>query len=102
MLTNKNSISFFAGFLIGGLAGTTIALLLAPQSGQETRDQIRDQGLELKERAEEQAANARQQAENVQERALKMQEQGRALIEEKTNTITEAASKAKARVAEVV
>lgn len=44
--------SFFTGFLIGGLIGAATALLLAPQSGEETRMQIHDKSIELKEKAE--------------------------------------------------
>jgi hypothetical protein len=35
-------LSLLAGVGIGALVGATAALLLAPQSGQETRTQIRD------------------------------------------------------------
>lgn len=42
--------AFLAGFVLGGLAGAFTALLLAPQSGEETRTQIRDKSIELKEK----------------------------------------------------
>ena len=48
--------SFIAGFLIGGLVGAGVALLLAPQSGEETREMLRERGIELKNRAEEAAS----------------------------------------------
>ncbi|MBN1934822.1 MAG: YtxH domain-containing protein [Anaerolineae bacterium] len=44
--------AFFTGFLVGGLIGAATALLLAPQSGEETRMQIHDKSIELKEKAE--------------------------------------------------
>jgi len=34
--------SFLAGALIGGLIGAAIGLLLAPQTGEELRDQVGD------------------------------------------------------------
>jgi gas vesicle protein len=43
--------TFLAGFVIGGLVGAAVALLLAPQSGLETRTMIRDRGIELKDKA---------------------------------------------------
>jgi gas vesicle protein len=43
--------SFLAGFLIGGIAGAVVALLYAPQSGEETRGQIKDKTIELKDKA---------------------------------------------------
>ena len=32
--------AFISGFLIGGLVGAAVALLMAPQSGEETRTMI--------------------------------------------------------------
>ncbi len=54
---------FFAGLVIGSLVGAALALLMAPQSGEETRAQIRDKSLEFKDRAEEGVLEARQRAE---------------------------------------
>ncbi len=56
---------FFAGLVVGGLVGAAIALLLAPQSGEETRTQIRDTSLELKDRAGETIGEAREKAEAI-------------------------------------
>ena len=39
--------SFLAGFVIGGLVGGAVALVLAPRSGAETRSQITGRGREL-------------------------------------------------------
>ena len=36
----------FFGFLVGALAGVAVALLYAPQSGQETRQRLRETGRE--------------------------------------------------------
>ncbi|MEM8861381.1 MAG: YtxH domain-containing protein [Chloroflexota bacterium] len=32
--------AFLAGFIIGGLVGAAVALILAPQSGEDTRTQL--------------------------------------------------------------
>jgi gas vesicle protein len=56
---------FFAGLVIGGLVGAAIALLMAPQSGVETRTQLRDVSLELKDRANETMAEAREKADAI-------------------------------------
>ena len=41
MAENKSDFgAFFSGFVIGGLVGAAIALILAPQSGEETRAQM--------------------------------------------------------------
>jgi gas vesicle protein len=42
--------SFLVGFLVGGIAGAAVALLYAPQSGAETRVQIKDKTIELKDK----------------------------------------------------
>lgn len=36
--------SFLAGFVIGGLVGAAVSLVLAPQSGAETRSQLTRKG----------------------------------------------------------
>ncbi|MCA9979528.1 MAG: YtxH domain-containing protein [Anaerolineales bacterium] len=36
--------SFLAGFVLGGLVGAAAALILAPQSGVETRNQLLEKG----------------------------------------------------------
>jgi gas vesicle protein len=51
-VSGKEVSSFFTGFFVGALVGGAAALVLAPQSGEETRAQIRDKGIELKEKAE--------------------------------------------------
>jgi gas vesicle protein len=69
---------FFAGLVIGGLVGAAIALLLAPQSGEQTRTQIREASLELKDRANETIAEAREKAEAITADARRRAEEIRA------------------------
>jgi gas vesicle protein len=59
----KEVSSFFTGFFVGALIGGATALLMAPQSGEETRAQIRDAGIELKEKAEATLGEVAQQLE---------------------------------------
>jgi hypothetical protein len=40
--------AFLAGFVIGGLVGTAIALILAPSSGEEMRHQLAERGQGLR------------------------------------------------------
>ncbi len=60
---------FLIGFIVGGVAGAVTALLLAPQSGEETRTLIRDKSIELKDKAVEYSAAARTRAETALEEA---------------------------------
>ncbi len=57
---SSSGVEFFAGLVVGGLVGAALALLMAPQSGEETRAQIRDKTLEYKGTAEESVLEARQ------------------------------------------
>lgn len=49
----NNALGVLVGMLAGGLAGAVTMLLLAPQSGKETRMQIREKGIELRDRTSE-------------------------------------------------
>jgi gas vesicle protein len=40
----RRMFGFLIGVVVGGLVGSTIALLLAPEPGEELRTQIRDRG----------------------------------------------------------
>ena len=40
----RRMFGFMMGILVGGLVGSTIALLLAPDSGEELRTQLRSRG----------------------------------------------------------
>jgi len=83
---NSDFGAFLAGFVIGGLVGAATALLLAPQSGEETRTLIRDKSIELKDKAGETAAEARARAETslaeAQARAEKALAEAQAKYEE--------------------
>ena len=78
--------AFLAGFVVGGLVGAAAALLLAPQSGEETRTLIRDKSIELKTQVEETAADARAKAERLahdaKSRAEDLQRRGQVLLDE--------------------
>ena len=50
--TNKTT-GMLAGVLVGGLAGALTMLLLAPRSGKDTRMQMKEKGIELRDRTTE-------------------------------------------------
>lgn len=52
--------AFFVGFVFGALIGAAAALLLAPQSGEDTRTQLRDRGMEFRGKAQETYDQARE------------------------------------------
>ncbi len=84
--------AFFMGVLFGGLIGAVVAILVAPQSGVQTRQMIRDKSIELKDQAADYAQAAGQKAgEYVQVAGQKAQELGtksQVLIDEQTAKVT--------------
>jgi hypothetical protein len=53
MSNEQGNTTFFMGLLLGAFVGGTVAGLLTPRSGEETRTMVRERGLELKDRAED-------------------------------------------------
>ena len=70
-------------FVTGGLAGAAVALLLAPQSGREAREQVRG----YVRRAEEQVHELGDTATQVLDQAV---DKGREFIKDKQAVLTEA------------
>jgi gas vesicle protein len=82
--------AFLVGFIVGGLTGAVVALLFAPQSGEETRALIKEKSIELRDkagqsaeeiiaRAEAAAAEARTRAEEL---AREVRTRGKEVIED--------------------
>ena len=82
--------AFLVGFIVGGLSGAVVALLFAPQSGEETRALIKDKSIELRDkaqisaeeaiaRAEAAAADARARADDL---ARQLRERGQGMVED--------------------
>ena len=89
---SENSTSefgaFLAGFVIGGLVGAATAIILAPQSGQETRAQIAAKSNELVHAGEEQYQHYRDAAGNY---TAQMVETTRQQVGEATGRVQEQA-----------
>jgi gas vesicle protein len=88
--------AFMAGFFGGGLIGIGVAMLFAPQSGEETREQIYQRSIELADIANQKVEEARAKAEKaiaearvkaeeatqeLQERVQELEARGRAALE---------------------
>ena len=73
--------AFLVGFVVGGLTGAVVALLFAPQSGEETRALIKDKSIELRDKAqmtaEEAYARAEQLAADARTRAEELTKEAR-------------------------
>jgi gas vesicle protein len=85
--------AFLVGFIVGGLSGAVVALLFAPQSGEETRALIKDKSIELRDRAqmtaEEALARAEQVAAEARTRAEELAKEARARAEELAHEVRE-------------
>jgi len=79
---------FLAGVIIGGLIGAAVGLLLAPQPGEETREQLREKGIELKERVVGLSEEAIKKADELQK-------EGRAALETQSTRVKEAIDEGK-------
>ncbi len=74
-MSNRDEFgAFLVGFLVGGLTGAVVSLLLAPQSGEETRTIIKEQAIELKDKANVTATDLYGKAETSANEAIKKAE----------------------------
>jgi gas vesicle protein len=93
--------SFLSGLLLGGLVGAGVALLMAPQSGEETRKLIREKGIELRDQAseslEQAAAEARTRADELTKMAKERADQVSKVAKERTAELRERAEDIRAR-----
>ncbi|HEX3177150.1 MAG TPA: YtxH domain-containing protein [Methylomirabilota bacterium] len=84
MADDRNDTGGYLGwFLLGGLIGAASALLLAPKTGREIRDQLLERGNEFARRAQE-------MANDVQGRTGDWLDKSRELFEEQTQRLMSA------------
>lgn len=101
-MSEKSGGEFFVGFVLGALAGAAAALMMAPSSGEETRQQLNEQGVALKQKAEKLAEEARMQAQRLAEEARHqaehMEEKGRIVLSDKVKQAQSTIQDAEARL----
>ena len=68
---------FLGGFLIGGAVGALVGLLLAPQSGEETREMLGDKAKDIKQKAEGTVKEIQSRADEIVE---DLQNKGDAIV----------------------
>ena len=90
-MSDRNPIgAFMVGFLVGGVSAAVTALLLAPQSGEETRTLIKDKSIELRDKAQQTYEETIARAEpiiNEAARQIKKQPEVEAKPPEETVTV---------------
>jgi gas vesicle protein len=99
----SNVFGIVAGMLLGALAGAVTMLLLAPQSGKDTRLQLREKGILLRDRTtemvEETMAQVRLNADKItaggREKIQDLKKHGQELAVEQLDRVSEAAQAGK-------
>ena len=84
------ALVFLSGLLLGGLIGSVVTLLLAPQSGHKTRRQLRRKGRDLREQATDVVddtvaqvrANAHHITTSIHEQTDALQQRGQDVVDE--------------------
>jgi len=87
--------AFLVGFIVGGLSGAVVALLMAPQSGEETRALIRDKSIELRDRAQHTAEETLARAEKAASEARARADELASDLRERGRGVIDAARKAR-------
>ncbi len=95
--------AFLIGFIIGGLTGAAISLIMAPQSGEETREFLKERAIELRDKAQETAqttadqmgstaaevrTRANELADKAKTSAEDLKQRGQVVLEEQRNRIS--------------
>jgi len=92
MSNNSDSgFEFFKGVLFGGVVGAVVALLYAPKSGKEMRDEIRERSLEMRDDAEARLQLAEKKAEALLAETKKQLEELRKETEAAARELTHGA-----------
>jgi gas vesicle protein len=94
----SNIFNVLLGTLVGGLAGAVAMLLLAPQSGEDTRMQIQKKGIELRDLTNEMIegsisqvrSNANKLTIDGREKMKELKQQGQELVVEQLDHVSEA------------
>ena len=92
----KRPVNFLTGMLLGGVAGAVTALLFAPQSGEETRQQIQQKAAELRDQTTATVENtvaqvqskASQLKADLGEKATHLKQQGQDVLVEGLSAAT--------------
>jgi gas vesicle protein len=97
-----------SGLLVGSVIGAATALLFAPRSGEETRAEIRDKAVELRDHATETVKDTVSQAkskvsdvkDNVREKVDELKQRGKYTVNRQLDRVSEAAETGKQKIQE--
>lgn len=83
--------SFLSGFVFGGMIGAVVALLMAPQSGEETRTYLKEKGIEVRDSTVAGAEEALRRAEAMASETRVRAESAAAEVRARTEELTQMA-----------
>lgn len=90
---------WLTGFMFGGLAGLTVSLLIAPQSGRQTRELLRYKAVQLRQLAEQTVTDTREKVNELSEearmQAMTFRQRGEEFVEEQKQRVTRTATAVK-------
>ncbi len=95
-----------SGFLVGSVIGAATALLFAPRSGEETRTEIRDKAVDLRDQAtgtvKDTVSQVRSKAsdvkDNVMDKVEGLKERGKQVVTKQLDHVSDVADSAKQKV----
>jgi gas vesicle protein len=82
MSSDEGGGSFLSGFLLGGIVGAAVALLLTPRSGEENREDLRGRSIELKTKAEAAASRMIEETDDLPTRVKVVLEEQKSRVQE--------------------
>jgi gas vesicle protein len=99
----KSPAGFLTGLFLGGVAGAVTALLFAPQSGEETRQQLQQKAIKLSDQTTATVGDVVSQVRtksdevkaNVSEKARELKKQGQEVLVEQLDRVSAAAETGK-------
>jgi gas vesicle protein len=94
-----SSGSMLVSFLLGGIVGAGLALLLAPQSGEETRKKIRDFADDVKDRTTDYVEKTKDKISSYVDDGKGLYEQKKSIVKSAIEAGKEAYEKEKERLA---
>lgn len=109
-MINQNKLAdFLIGLAVGGFLGAGAALLMAPQSGQRTREQLRSRSIDIKQTTEQDIAEAqarikktavdlRRQIDDLRQRLAEIPDRAGVSLKEQANKARKLAEEAKVKV----
>ena len=73
-------LGFAVGFLLGGALGASLALLVAPEPGRQTRERLRDVAADVRDKTMAVSDELRDKAEDVLKRSREVFEEKKSIL----------------------